>query len=79
MSMRLSTRYTVVPLEAASLSMGVSECTKCDTSAMSGSVGKAASKKVNHGTYEHQPRCSHSGVVEHVERRQYPGSLKIIR
>ena len=46
MSMRLSTRYTVVPLEAASLSMGVSACTKCDTSAMSGEYAiRAASKK----------------------------------
>ena len=35
MSMRLSTRYTVVPLAAASVSMGVSGCTKCVTSAIS--------------------------------------------
>jgi len=35
MSIRLSTRYTVVPLEAASLSMGVSGRTKCETSAIS--------------------------------------------
>ena len=34
-SIRLSTRYTVVPREAASLSIGVSAWTKCDTSAMS--------------------------------------------
>lgn len=34
--MRLSTRYTVVPLDAASVSMGLSGRTKCDTSAMSG-------------------------------------------
>ena len=35
MSIRLSTRYTVVPRAAASLSMGVSGWTKCDTSAIS--------------------------------------------
>jgi hypothetical protein len=35
MSIRRSTKYTVVPLAAASLSIGVSACTKCDTSAMS--------------------------------------------
>lgn len=34
-SMRLSTRYTVVPRSAASLSIGVSEWTKCETSAIS--------------------------------------------
>ena len=35
MSIRLSTRYTVVPLDAASLSIGVSGWTKWDTSAIS--------------------------------------------
>lgn len=35
MSTRLSTRYTVVPLAAASVSIGVSGCKKCDTSAIS--------------------------------------------
>lgn len=35
MSIRLSTRYTVVPREEASLSMGVSGWTKWETSAMS--------------------------------------------
>jgi hypothetical protein len=35
MSIRLSTRYTAVPRDAASLSIGVSGCTKWDTSAMS--------------------------------------------
>jgi hypothetical protein len=35
MSIRLSTRYTVVPLDAASLSIGVSGWTKLDTSAIS--------------------------------------------
>ena len=35
MSMRLSARYTVVPLAAASVSIGVSGCTKCDMSAIS--------------------------------------------
>ena len=35
MSIRLSTRYTVVPLAAASVSMAVSGCTKYDTSAIS--------------------------------------------
>lgn len=33
--MRLSTKYTVVPREAASLSIGLSGCTKCETSAIS--------------------------------------------
>lgn len=35
MSIRLSTRYTVVPRDAASASIGLSGCTKWDTSAMS--------------------------------------------
>ena len=35
MSIRLSTRYTVVPRAAASVSIGLSGKTKCDTSAIS--------------------------------------------
>jgi hypothetical protein len=78
-SIRLSTRYTVVPLEAASLSMAVSECTKCDTSAMSITWAlqtRQGEQKCSRNTHERRLQCCHLGGDAHGVRHLYPPDPK---
>lgn len=80
MSMRLSTRYTVVPRSAASLSIGVSAWTKCETSAISGTtVQSRGLKMIERNTHERQPQYFHWVEGEHVKHRQYLGNLRNVK
>jgi hypothetical protein len=66
MSTRLSTRYTVVPRAAASLSIGVSGWTKCETSAMSTDGVGWCVRKVDEELWE---------VIENEKHSRTPASM----